>query len=333
MKLRAVYFHGKDNLVIQEIEKPKITRNQVIVRLKSGALNHHDLWMVKEQSQSLPGGVILGSDGSGIVEEAEAEEDQYLIGKEVVINPSMGWGKNPFVQSHSFSILGFPAHGTFADYIQIGKKQVFEKPSHLSFEEAAAVPLAGLTAYRALFSKARLRPGEKVLITGIGGGVALWAMQFALAFQAKVFVTSGSDEKLNRAKELGAAFGVNYKDAEWSAKLSKEAGGFDVIIDSAGGPQFNQLLELAYPGARVVIFGRTQGNITEVSPKTLFWKQLSIFGTTMGTEDEFLSMLDFVEKHQIRPVIDTSYPLEKIEEAMKRMDTGAQFGKIILSIS
>lgn len=333
MKLRAAFFHGKDNLTLQEIEKPKIGRNQVIVRIKNAALNRHDLWLLKEQADSMPGGVILGADGSGVIEEAEAEEDQYLIGKEVVINPSIGWGKNPLVQAHSFSILGYPAHGTFGDYLQISRKQVFEKPAHLSFEEAAAVPLAGLTAYRALFTKARLRPGEKVLITGIGGGAALWALQFALAFQAKVYVTSGSDDKIKRAIEMGATAGFNYKENDWPARIAKEAGGFDVIIDSAGGKQFNQLLDLAYPGGRVALFGRTSGLITDIAPKILFWKQLSIFGTTMGTEDEFLSMLDFVEKNKIKPVIDSTYPLERIHDAFKRMEHSEQFGKIVISVS
>lgn len=219
---------------IKEIEKPKLGKSQILVRLKNAALNHHELWMQKEQEQLMQDGAILGSDGSGIVEAAEAEEDQFLIGKEVVINPSINWGKNPAVQAHSFSILGYPAHGTFSDYIAISKKQIFEKPEHLSFEEAAAIPLAGLTAYRALFTKAKLRKGEKVLITGIGGGVALYALQFALAFDTRVFVTSSSDEKLKRAVELGASGGFNYTDSEWVNKISKEAGGFDVIIDSAG---------------------------------------------------------------------------------------------------
>jgi len=334
VKLRAAFFHGKDSpLVVQEIEKPKLARNQVIVRLKNAAINHHELWMMKEQAESMPGGVILGSDGSGVVEEAEAEEDQFLIGQEVVINPSLGWGKNPAVQAHAFSILGYPAHGTFSDYLQISKKQIFEKPSHLSFAEAAAIPLAGLTAYRALFTKARLRPGEKVLITGIGGGVALWALQFALAFQARVYVTSGSEEKIKKAIELGAVSGFNYKQSGWAETAAKEAGGFDVIIDSAGGDQFKNLLELAYPGARIVIFGRTQGLISDISPRTLFWKQLSIFGSTMGTEDEFLSMLDYVEKHQLKPIIDSTFTLENINEAFTKMNEGRHFGKVIISIS
>lgn len=333
--MRAAFFHGKDTLLtIKEIEKSSnLSKDQVSIRLKNAALNHHELWMLKEQSESIPGGIILGSDGSGVIEAAQAEDDQYLIGKEVVINPGIGWGNNPVVQAHSFSILGYPAPGTFSDYISISKKQVFEKPEHLSFEEAAAVPLAGLTAYRALFTKARLRKGEKVLITGIGGGVALWAMQFALAFEAKVFVTSGSQEKLEKATALGASGAFNYKDADWVNQIAKEAGGFDVIIDSAGGSQFKSLLEIAYPGARVVIYGRTAGTISDISPKTLFWKQLSVFGTTMGTTDEFLSMLDFIHKHQLKPVIDSVFPLENINDAFNKMNEGKQFGKIVLTIS
>lgn len=332
--MRAVYFSGSNNpLSVKEIEKPKLGKNQVLVKLKNAALNHHELWMQKEQEQMMQDHVILGSDGSGVVESAEAEDDQFLIGKEVVINPSMDWGKNPAVQAHSFSILGYPANGTFSDYIAISKKQIFEKPEHLSFEEAAAIPLAGLTAYRALFTKTKLRRNEKVLITGIGGGVALFALQFALSFEARVYVTSSSDDKLTKARDMGANGGYNYNDPEWIKKISKEAGGFDVIIDNAGGKNFGQLLELAYPGARVALYGRSAGIIPDISPKTIFWKQLSIFGSTMGTEDEFLSMLDFFYKHQLKPIIDSTYPLENIAEAFKRMDEGGQFGKIVLSIS
>lgn len=332
--MRAVYFSGSNNpLSIKAIEKPKLGKNQVLVKLKNAALNHHELWMQKEQEQIMQDQVILGSDGSGTVEAAEAEEDQFLIGKEVVINPSIDWGKNPAVQAHSFSILGYPANGTFSDYIAISKKQIFEKPEHLSFEEAAAIPLAGLTAYRALFTKAKLRRNEKVLITGIGGGVALFALQFALSFDARVYVSSSSDDKLAKARDMGAIGGYNYNDPEWVKKASKEAGGFDVIIDSAGGKYFGQLLELAYPGARIALYGRSAGTIPEISPKTIFWKQLSIFGSTMGTEDEFLSMLDFLYKHQLKPIIDSSFPLENITEAFNRMDQGDQFGKIVLSIS
>jgi zinc-binding alcohol dehydrogenase/oxidoreductase len=332
--MKAVLFSGKDHpLIVKEVPKPKPTAKQVLVRLRNAALNHRDLWILQEQAAHFPDGIILGSDGSGVIESVGEETDAGLEGQEVIINPSLGWGKNPLVQSDSFRILGFPDAGTFSEYIAISRDHVFEKPEHLSFEEAAAMPLSGLTAYRALFSKARLRPGEKVLVTGIGGGAALWAMKFALAFQARVYVTSGSEAKLKQAAALGAAGGFNYKESIWKERAIKEAGGFDVIVDSAGGDQFGQLVDLAMPGGRIVIFGKTAGTIQNISPRALYWKQLSVFGTTMGTRDEFLSMLDYVHKHQLRPVIDQQFPLEQIDAAFRQLELPDRFGKIVLTIS
>ena len=333
--MRAVFFKGKDHpLTVQPIKKFRPVKDQVLIRLRNAAINHRDIWTWREQTLTSSQGVILGSDGSGIIEDVGEDADTLLIGSEVIINPSLDWGNNPMVQGNSFRILGYPDHGTFSDYIVISKKYVFEKPEHLDFAQSAAIPLSALTAYRALFSKARLRAGEKVLITGIGGGAALWLMQFAIAYKARVYVTSGSDEKIAQAKELGAIDGFNYRDAEWHTKALKVCnGGFDIIIDSAGGNQFSKFIELALPGGRIVNFGRTAGNITEIATRLLYWKQLSIFGTTMGTRDEFLSMLDFVESRNLMPVIDKIYPLEETEQAMLRMEQGSQFGKIVLKIS
>jgi zinc-binding alcohol dehydrogenase/oxidoreductase len=331
--MKAILFHGKDSpLTLKEIKKPRPVKDQVLIRLHHAALNHRDYWTWKEQTTSSTDGIILGSDGSGVIEDVGEDADTLLIGMEVVINPSLDWGNDLNVQGNAFRILGYPDNGTFSDYIAISKKYAFERPEHLTFAESAAVPLSGLTAYRALFSKARLRAKEKVLITGIGGGAALWVLQFAVAYQARVYVTSGSDKKIEKAKALGALGGFNYKDPEWVQKAQKEAGGFDIIIDSAGGDQFSKLIELALPGGRIVNFGRTSGNISDLSTRLLYWKQLSIFGTTMGTRDEFLSMIDFIESRKIKPVVDSSYPLEKINEAMERMEKGEQFGKIVLNI-
>jgi zinc-binding alcohol dehydrogenase/oxidoreductase len=332
--MKAVLFKGKDQpLVVEEVKKPKPIKDQVLIKLKYAALNHRDIWIVKEQTENFPNGIILGSDGCGVVEDVGEDADPLLVGAEVVINPSLEWGNNPVVQGDSFKILGFPDNGTFAQYIVISKKYIFEKPEHLTAEESAAVPLSALTAYRALFTKARLRAKEKVLITGVGGGAALWVLQFAVAYQARVYVTSGSPEKLEQAKKLGAIGGFNYKEAEWVNNAKKEAVGFDIIIDSAGGDQFNKLIELALPGGRIVNFGRTAGNITDISTKLLYWKQLSIHGTTMGTRDEFLSMLDFLESRNIKPVIDRSFPLTQIQQAFEHMEGGNQFGKIVLDVN
>lgn len=331
--MRAVFYKSPDQpLVVDTIKKPLPVKDQVLIRLHNAAINHRDLWLVGEQTQSFQHGIILGSDGAGVVEAVGEDANPLLIGAEVVINPSLNWGSNPVVQGDSFKILGFPDNGTFSDYIVVQKQYVFEKPPHLSFAEAAAVPLSGLTAYRALFTKARLRAKEKMLITGIGGGVALWLLQFAAAYQARVYVTSGSDAKLEKAKALGAVDGFNYNDPLWVEKAKKSSGGFDIIIDSAGGPGFSQLIDLALPGGRIVNFGRTAGNISDVATRTLYWKQLSVFGTTMGTRDEFLSMLDFVESRSLKPVIDRILPLEEIHQGFKLMEAGDQFGKIVLRI-
>ncbi len=332
--MRAVFFKSKEEpLVVQPVKKPKPVKDQVLIRLHNAALNHRDYWTITEQTQSFPEGIILGSDGSGVVEMVGEDADPLLIGMEVIINPSMEWGTNSIVQGHAFKILGFPDNGTFSDYIVVSKKYIFEKPEHLNFGQAAALPLSGLTAYRALFTKARLRAKEKVLITGIGGGAALWLLQFAVAYKANVYVTSSSEEKIDKAIKLGAIKGFNYKDPEWADKALKETSGFDIIIDSAGGNQFNKYIELAVPGGRIVNFGRTAGNITDLSTRLLYWKQLSIFGSTMGTRDEFLSMLEFVEGHKLLPVIDKVFPLENVKDAFAHMEQANQFGKIVLQIS
>ena len=332
--MKAFVFRGSQHpSAIEDVAKPKPVKDQLLVKLNYCALNHRDLWILSEQNNvSNPAGIILGSDGAGVVEMVGEEADPSWIGAEVIINPSLEWGDNPVVNGNSFKILGFPDNGTFAEYIVISKKYVFEKPENLSLEESAAIPLSGLTAYRALFSKARLRAKEKVLIVGAGGAVALMALHYAVAYQARVYVTSGSEEKIQKAKALGAVEGFNYKDSDWVQKAQKEAAGFDIIIDTAGGKNFQSLIDLAMPGARIVNFGRTAGNIGEINTRLLYSKQLSIFGTTMGTRDEFLSMIDFIESRKLKPVVDQVMPFDKIHDAIKRMENSDQFGKIVLKI-
>ncbi|HEX8059801.1 MAG TPA: zinc-binding dehydrogenase [Cyclobacteriaceae bacterium] len=327
----AAFFKGKDHpLEIREMKQPVPVKDQVLVKLHAASLNHRDLWVRKEQTLVSDNGTILGSDGAGVVEAVGEEGDPTLIGREVIINPGIDWGKDPAFQADSFKILGYPDNGTFAPWIVISKNNIHDKPEHLTLEEAAAVPLSALTAYRCLFTKARLRPGEKVLITGIGGGTALWALQLALGFHAKVYVTSSSKAKIARAMELGAAGGFDYRQSNWTNEAKKSARGFDVIIDSAAGPQFKNLLDVAAPGGRIVVFGRTAGDIGSIPPRVVFNKQLTIMGSLMGTRDEFLSMLDFIEKKGIKPVIDSKFPLEKIEEAFVRMQSSEHFGKVLL---
>lgn len=192
--------------------------------------------------------------------------------------------------------------------------------------------MAGLTAYRALFTRGEIEPNNKVLITGIGGGAALFALSFAVAFGAETYVTSGNENKISRAIELGAKGGVNYKDSNWSVELRDKVDGFDVIVDSAAGQGFRELTELAKPGGRIASFGRTAGNISNLNPKTIFWKQLSIHGTTMGNDHEFKEMVNLISSKKIHPIIDSVYSAKDINLAFEKMDRGEQFGKIVIKI-
>ncbi|MFI5335550.1 MAG: zinc-binding dehydrogenase, partial [Opitutales bacterium] len=298
----------------------------------AAALNHRDLWIQLGQYAGIKVPMILGSDGAGVVESVGAGSDQAWVGREVIINPALDWGADPRAQGPAFRILGLPEAGTFAGKIAIPVANLAAKPAHLAWEQAAALPLAGLTAWRALFTRAGLKAGERVLITGTGGGAALFALQFAVAAGAEAWVTSGSAEKLARAQALGAAGGVNYRDAEWVAQLLKAAGGpFDVIIDSAGGEGFAKLVELTRPGGRIAFFGTTTGNPPGIDLRKCFFRQINILGSTMGSPVDFAGMTQLVAARKIVPVVDRVFPLEQAEAAFRHMEAGAQFGKIVLS--
>jgi NADPH:quinone reductase-like Zn-dependent oxidoreductase len=316
----------------QETTKPVLTKGQVLVKLKAAGINHRDVYITQGLYPGVVTPVILGSDGAGeIVELGEGVEPTWLH-QSVVLNPSIGWEAATKVQPKNYKILGMPDNGCFAEYIAVDVKQVNKKPNHLSFEQAAALPLAGLTAYRALFSRAQVQKNERVLISGVGGGVALLACQFAIAAGAEVFVTSGSAEKIDQAIALGAKGGVNYKEENWHKTLLEKAeGGFDVIVDSAGGDGFKYFLDLANMGGRIVFYGGTRGSF-KVNPQKVFWKQLSLLGSTMGNTKEFGQMLDFVAQTKLIPVVDRTWKLEEGAAAFDYMDQGKQFGKIVFTI-
>lgn len=329
--MKAMVIESKaSSFVMREVPLPSLKEGDVLIRLKASALNHRDYYIQQGTYPRTAYPVIIGSDGAGVVEKVGGGIDRSLIGTEVVINPSHNWGDDPKVQQKDFRVLGFPDNGTLAEYIAVPARYVQPKPNHLTFGEAAALALAGLTAYRALFTRGKLQAGENVLVTGIGGGVAVTAMQFALAAGARVWVTSGSDAKIQKAVALGASGGVKYTAAAWGDELKKLAGGFDLTVDGAAGPGFATLLDVAAPGGRIVIYGSVRGKIQDAEPARIFWKQLSILGSTMGTEEEFAAMLQFVERHHIKPIIDSIFPLSDADRAMERLARGEQFGKIVL---
>ena len=311
----------REPLVYKEVDLPEHDDTFGVVRLKAAALNRRDFWITLGLYPNLRFPTVLGSDGCGVYE-----------GEEVVINPSINWGRDPRFYTDDYFILGMEEYGTFAEKVAVRKKNIYPKPAHLTPEQAAALPLAGLTAYRVLFSRCQAGAGDKVLISGIGGGVALFACQFALAAGADVYVTSSSEEKIGKALALGAKGGGNYKDPDSLKGLQKQAGGFDVVIDSAGGDGFNQLLKMCNKGARVGVYGGTAGSWNNVSVPNIFFKQLSIFGSTMGSDAEFGQMLDFVSTHRIVPVVDSVFDLKDGNQAIQMMKNSLQFGKIVLRI-
>lgn len=324
MKMKALVLVGKNEpLAYQEVEIPQDTEGSVVVKLRAAALNHRDVWIQKGLYAGLKYPTILGSDGAGELPDGSA----------VILHPAKDWGDNPHFQGKNFEILGLPSDGTFAEYIRIPSDCVAPKPAHLSFEQAAALPLAGLTAFRALFTRCQAKKGDKVLISGIGGGVALFALQYAVAIGCDVWVTSSSEEKIEKAVQLGAKGGFNYKTEAWAKVAQAETGGFDVVIDGAVGAGFSELVKACAAGARLCFYGGTAGALTGVSPQIVFYKQLTIMGSTMGSPEEFGQMIDFVAKHEIVPIIDATYDLADGNAALQYMDSGQQFGKIVLTIS
>ena len=315
----------------QEVPDIRPGAGEVIVRVHAAALNHRDVWIQKGQYAGLKYPIVPGSDGAGVV--MPGPDAGAWADKEVIINPALQWGKRAAYQDPAdFRILGLPDDGTLGEYVRVPVANLVSKPAHLSFEEAAALPLAGVTAYRALMTRAQVATGETVLITGAGGGVALYALQFAVAAKAKVYVTSGSDQKIDRAMAMGALGGANYKNAGWIDALKTLVAGFDVIIDGAAGDGFNDLLDLMAPGGRLAIYGATRGSVTNVIARRIFWKQLNILGSTMGSPSDFAAMVALVDQHKIKPVVDKVYAPEDGAAAFQRMDEGLQFGKIVVKM-
>ncbi len=319
--MKALVFEEANQAIrLREKDKPNPNDGEVLVALYASALNHRDVWMTKGLYPNLTAGIIPGSCGAGMAGD-----------RAVIINPNVNWGDNPAYPNHfGYSILGMPVNGTFAEYIAVGKDRLADKPTHLNWEEAAALPLAGLTAYRALFGRARAKAGDKVLINGVGGGVALFACQFAIAAGAEVYVTSSSEEKIQKAIEMGAKGGANYREEKWHKQFGKDHGWVDVVIDSAGGDGFESLLKVCNPRARIAIYGGTRGK-SVINPQIFFWKELELFGSTMGNDQEFQDMVAFVNQHKIKPIVDSVFSLSESEIAIQKMNEGKQFGKIVFN--
>lgn len=332
--MKSVVLKGiRQPLVVENVAIPTAGAGEVVVAVRAASFNHRDWWIQQGQYAGLKFPIILGSDGSGTVHSVGAGIDTQLIGNEVIIYPCMHWGNEERFPADHMTVLGLPDNGTWAEYVKVPVENIFAKPAHLTFEEAASLGVAGLTAYRALFVRGGWRPGSKVLISGAGGGAAVFAVQYAVAAGSEVYVTSGSDEKIAKALTIGAKAGFNYHEDAWAENLQHKAGRFDVIVDSALGHGFADLVDLAAKGGTIVFFGETAGPIPELNGRKIFAKQLNICGTSSGSPKDFQDMLQFIAAHKIHPVLDETFDLKNAETAMRAMDKGnSRYGKSVLRI-
>ena len=330
--MKAALLDVNQPVEVKEIELPEPGDREVRIKVLAAALNHRDVWMQKGMYPGTKENIVTGSDGCGIIDAVGDGVDQGFKGKKAVINPSLNWGDDERAQGAEFKILGNPDQGTLAEYIVVPFENVHPVPDHLDVSETAALPLAGLTAYRALMTRAGITKDDRVLINGIGGGVALIGMQMALAWESKVHVTSSSPEKREKALQMGAVSAIDYREKGWGKKASKDLGGFDVILDGASGPGFQELLDALNPGGRIAIYGRTAGPLPELQSAKIFYKQASILGSTMGSSAEFIGMLDLVNRYKIHPIVDSHFTLDQTEQAFRYMDEGKQFGKIVITM-
>jgi len=342
--VKAAFFRehgGPEKIEVGELPDPVPGPGMVRVRIKAAALNRLDIFVrngIPGVAPALPH--VMGSDGAGVVESRGAGAPGPNDGDEVVLNPGINCGVCEFCRrgEHSlcvsFRLIGEHLPGTFAQYVLVPAENVYPKPAGLSWEEAAAFPLTFLTAWRMLVTRARVRPGETLLIVGIGGGVATAALQIARLLGMTVFVTSGSPEKLARAKMLGAEAGIDHSKTDFAREIRMLTGkrGVDVVLDSVGKATWRKSIASAARGGRLVTCGATTGPDPQTDLARIFWNQLTVCGSTMGTHGEFAAMLKAVGEGKLKPVVDAVYPLPRVREAMEILEEKRQFGKIVLRV-
>lgn len=334
--------HGEiEQLVTLDVPEPTVGDGEVLVAVKAAALNHLEIWMRKGRAGlSLPLPHVLGSDAAGIVMAVGNGVQRWQLGDEVILNPGLSCGscahclRGEQSLCDTFSIVGMGCPGTFAEKVLVPGINLQPKPTHLTWSEAAALPLAHLTAWRMLMNRAALRPGETVLIHGIGGGVALAALQLAVLAGARSIVTSSSVAKLSRASEFGAHHGILYKSPSLIDEILSctNGNGVDIVIDTVGAATWPVNVAVCRKGARIVHCGITGGPHVEADIAALYWKQLSVMGSTMGSQEDFRTLLTAVEASGLKPVVDQEYPLKSAREAQEYMEAGEQFGKIVLTM-
>ncbi|AIF43939.1 zinc-binding dehydrogenase [Virgibacillus sp. SK37] len=323
------FVHEFGELKIKDMPEPTAQDNEVVVSLRTAGLNRRDLYIPNRRGDEKDA-LILGSDGAGIIDSVGREVTDFQVGDEVIINPALRWDRNSDAPPKGFDILGMPDHGTFAEKIAVSVEQVERKPSHLTWDEAGVLALSALTGYRALFTKGEIKKGDTVFIPGAGSGVATYLISFAKNVGAKVIVSSRSQDKLQKAKELGADITLT-DDSDWTNKLKNET--VDLVIDSVGGATFNRSLEVLKKGGRMVVFGATTEDTIDLDLRAFFYGQYQLFGSTMGSRQELEALLNHMENFSMQPVVDSIYNLDEIQDAFDYLKVNKQFGKIAIKIN
>jgi NADPH:quinone reductase-like Zn-dependent oxidoreductase len=341
MKALAFNEHGGlDKLKYQDVPDPKIGPGEVLVKVRACALNHLDLFV----REGLPGLKLplpfwSGCDIAGDVAEAGADVSGVKIGDRVAVNPSINCGRCEFcIQGEdslcvSYGIVGEHTYGGLADYVKVDGRNVLKLPDAIPYEGAAAFILVNMTAWRMLVTQAALRAGEDLLILGVGGGVSSTAVQIGKLCGARVWVTSSSDEKLERAKALGADQRINYAKEDWVKVVLDKTGkrGVDVLLENVGAATWKGSLRALAKGGRLVTCGATSGAIGETDIRVVFWKQLRIIGSTMANRREFNQVMTQLFRGRLKPIVDRVFPLKDGAEAQRLLAEGKQFGKLVLT--
>lgn len=319
-----------EGLTVTSVTDPTAVGNNVLVHIRSAGLNRRDHWITVGKYPGVQLPVVLGSDGCGVV----SAEGHPLNGQRVVIDPSMSWDATTDTQGNDYQILGMPLQGTLAERISVPASNLHLAPEHCSDAEAAALPLAGVTAWRATAVRAGVQSGQHVLVTGIGGGVATFAAQIAKAMGCKVWVTSSKQRNLDNAQELlDVDGGALYTDPAWPKHILAQAGHIDAVIDGAGGAGFNDCLGVVRPGGTVAVYGSTAGTVPSMNLHRVFWKQITIAGSTMGSPSDFSRWMAFVRQHKLRPVVDSVFEIDRVAAAFERLASSEQFGNIIVRVA
>ena len=313
--MKAIRIHedgGPEVLRYEDAPDPEPAPGEVLVELRAASLNHLDLW-IRKGLPSVPKPRILGADGAGLVD-----------GNRVVINPGIEHGAK-------ITVVGEHMDGTHAELIAVPEGNVYPIPDEMSFEEAAAFPLVFETAYRMLVTRAGLRDGEWVLVWGVGGGLASAANLIARALGARTIVTSSSDDKLARV-EADAKVNHASADVVEAVKEATEGHGADVVVESVGDATWQRSLQAACQGGRITVCGATSGPNPPAALHRIWWKQLSVLGSTMGTKDDFEGVYELVKSGRVKPIVDEVFGLSEARAAHERMEAGDQLGKIVLTI-